>query len=583
MSGRATRPGFDILKLRLKYLARQNYGGRQRMLFYAFVAGLAGAFAAAAFKYATALIQFLLTGASGGYVQTFRGLEWWQRLLIPAVGGILAGAVLYFGRKLVPRKATNYMEAVALGDGDVPIRPTLVRSSSALFSIASGEAIGREGPLAQLAAAAASGIGRLLGEPPARLRLLVACGAAAGLAAAYNAPVASAFFVAEIILGSISMDSFGPILLASATSAVATRFFDDGHSLYPVAFAGDVPVTGLLVMALAGVLCGLAAPLFISILDKSRNAFGRLNLMPVIGLAVGGLIVGALAVWHPEIVGNGRSAISEMLAGQYVWQFVLTLMLLKILAVAAVFGSGAVGGVFTPSLFVGASIGYLIGILAIAAGYTSIPPECYAAVGMGAFLAAVMQAPVMAIVMIFEMTLCPALIVPLVAAAIAAYFTVRALHGRSLYEKALKSAPSGVFDREIAAVHVSDILRPTFPSLGTGSRLDEITAAFVSSSEGVLPVADKSGVYLGSVMPKTIKTYLSDADLAAAVIASDIMRDDIPTLDLAADLPEALRTFSNAEFEALPVVDAATGKVAGLLSRADLYLTISELTRRQSA
>jgi chloride channel protein, CIC family len=582
MSGIAPVSGVKLLALRLKYYIRQGFGARQRILIYAIAAGLAGALVAAAFKYATWAIQLLFTGTHDGYVQTFRGLELWERILIPTVGGIVAGAVLYFGRRVVPRKATGYMEAVALSDGDVPMRPTIVRSASALFSIASGEAIGREGPLAQLAAAAASGFGRLLHEPPARLRLLVACGAAAGLAAAYNAPLASAFFVAEIIVGSISMESFGPILLASATSSVATRLIDGGHTLYPIAFAGDIPVAGLFIMALVGVACGLAAPLFISILDLGKGAFNRFSLMPVVSLGVGGLIVGILAAWRPEIVGNGQSAIREMFAGQYVWQFVLTLLILKVVAVAAVFGSGAVGGVFTPSLLVGAAIGYLFGTLVCAMGYTALPPECYCAVGMGAFLCAVMQAPVMAIVMIFEMTLCPVLIVPLVVATIVAYFTVRTVRGHSLYANALKSAPSSLFDRDMADLNVGEILRPNFPRLKTGSHLGEITAAFMRSTDGLIPVLGAEGEYLGSVLFKTIHPYLRDADMAASVIASDIMDDNVPTLAADADLPEALRAFSLAKFDALPVLDLKTGRTMGLLSRADLYLAVSELTKRQS-
>lgn len=571
-----------MLTLRLRYLARQAIGARQRILFYAFLAGLAGAVVAAGFQYATALVQMLLSGKHGGYVEIFRSLEWWQRLLIPATGGLLAGAVQYFARRIVPRQATSYMEAVALGDGDVPMRPNLMRASSALFSIASGEAIGREGPLAQLAAATASGIGRLLREPPARLRLLVACGAAAGLAAAYNAPLASAFFVAEIIMGSISMESFGPILLASATSSVATRLYDGGHTLYPISFTGDMPVSGLLFFALAGILCGFAAPAFVATLDYSKRLFGGIASMPYLSLAIGGLLVGVLAAFHPEVVGNGKSVIREMLAGNYVWQFVLTLMVLKILAVMAAFGSGAVGGVFTPSLLVGASIGYLLGTGVCAAGYDAIPPELYCAVGMGAFLCAVTHAPVMAIVMIFEMTLCPVLIVPLVAASVVSYFTVHALQGRSLYAKALKSGPKSIFDREMGELTVGEILRPSFPKLSAGSHLGAITASFMRSTDGIIPVVNKKGFYLGAVLLKTIKPYLRDADLAGTVIASDIMHDDVPTLDAKADLPGALRAFSNADYDALPVLDSETGIILGLLSRADLYLTVSEVTRRQS-
>ncbi|MDX2109643.1 MAG: ClcB-like voltage-gated chloride channel protein [Verrucomicrobiota bacterium] len=571
---------FRLVVFWLRILARWRPGSRQILLLMALAVGVLGALAALTFKYATLGIQLLLTGHGEGYVETFQQLAWWQRLLVPAVGGLLAGAVLHFGQRIEQRKATDYMEAVALGDGDVPLRPSLIRSVAALFSIASGAAIGKEGPLVQLAAVGASVLGRLRHEPPARLRLLVACGAAAGIAAAYNAPIAGALFVAEIILGSIAMESLGPLLLSSMAATLTIRSLDSPSVLYQLAVDQSVPAGNISLFLLLGVFCGLVAPLFIGFLKQSKRLFAQIAGPASLRLAAGGLIFGILAIYHPEVAGNGQSVIRSILDHEFAWQLVALIMVMKVLAVAAVFGSGAVGGVFTPSLLVGASLGYLAAVLATALGVNGVVPEFYVVVGMGAFLGAAAQAPIMALLLMFEMTLCPAIILPMMAASVSAYFVARSVSSESLYGESLRAGPRSVFDKAFGTITVRNILRPSFAKTTASSAFGEIAARFLRASEGVLPVTDGKGIYLGAVLLDDVRPYLKEADLARSVIAHDIMRDDLPTLSADFDLPEALRTFGQTNYETLPVVDTVNGQIIGLLARADLFLVVSELTRR---
>ena len=575
----STAPGhFGMLRLRLGMIARWRPGTRGRLLFLAFLVGITGALAALAFKEATNLVQLLLCGKSGSFVRTFSELSPWQRVLVPTVGGLFAGLVLHLARRMTLRKATDYMEAVTLGDGYIPIRPNLLRSASSIFSIASGEAIGREGPLCQLAAATGSLLGRLRREPPARLRMLVACGAAAGIASAYNAPLAGALFVAEIIIGSVAIETLAPLLVSSITAAFTIRLATGATTLYPASF-GNPSVAGTLFFLALGVAAGLAAPLFVTTLKFGRRAFSFLPDIPALNLTLGGLAVGLIALHHPEIVGNGQSVISGLFGDAYPWQNVAVILLLKVLVVALVFGSGAVGGVFTPSLLAGASLGYLCGCAAQALGIPSVTPVATAVVGMGAFLAAVTQAPAMAVLMLFEMTMCPGALLPLVVAGASAYAVVRALRADSLYRETLKSGPKSVFDRDLAALRTSDLLRPKFQRLAPRSGFSEITACFLHSGEPLVPVADPSGRYLGAVLLSDIRAYLKDRDFAGNVIARDLLHDEIPAIPADSDLPEALRTFSACPHDTLPVT-APDGSLAGTLARADLYLVISELTRR---
>ena len=183
-----------LLRWRLWIAEKLRPSPWQETLCWAGVAGILGALSALAFRGGTDLIHSLLTGTTEGIVDSFRDLEPWQRLTIPAVGGLMAGLVLLFGKRLHPgQSSTDYMEAILIGSGDIPVRASMVKSSAAMFSIASGGSIGREGPLVQLAAVAASWLGRWRRMSAPQLRLLVACGAAAGIASAYNAPIAGSF------------------------------------------------------------------------------------------------------------------------------------------------------------------------------------------------------------------------------------------------------------------------------------------------------------------------------------------------------------------------------------------------------
>ena len=205
-----------IQRLRIKLVAAARLTDAQTILLWAALAGLVGALATMAFRESIRGLQWLVTGHDGSLVEMAKAMPWYLRLAFPAIGGVIAGAFLEWARRgSKGRSNSDYMEAISIGDGRIDVRESVARSVSSLFSVASGGSIGREGSMVQLAATCASIIGRLAHFNPGRLRLLVACGAAAGITSAYNAPIAGALFVAEIVVGSIAMESFGPMLVAS--------------------------------------------------------------------------------------------------------------------------------------------------------------------------------------------------------------------------------------------------------------------------------------------------------------------------------------------------------------------------------
>ncbi len=411
------------------------------MLLWAAVVGVLGALATVVFREGIQLVELLFTRHSGSLVQIAKGLNGWQRLLMPLAGGLLAGAILQFGPKWVHgNRTTDYMEAIVAGDGVISVRASLMKSLSSLLTVGSGGSIGREGAMIQLAAMVGSAVGHWVDLPRPKQHLLVACGAAAGLAAAYNAPIAGALFVAEIVIGTIAMESFGPLIVASVISNTTIHQFLGYAPVYQIPAFQFKSSWELFFYAALGFLLGHLAPLFIQLLDRSENLFARTKLPLTLKLGLGGLVVGIISSFYPQVWGNGYSVVNSLLHQNIAWQLLAMVLIFKIIATAATIGSGAVGGVFTPTLFIGAAFGSLFGtaLSAIFPEMTS-PSSAYAIVGMGAFLAAATQAPLMAILMIFEMTLDYKITLPLMLACVIAYTVAREHRGsESIYAGALR-------------------------------------------------------------------------------------------------------------------------------------------------
>lgn len=406
--------------------------------------GLLGALATVVFREMLGWTQTLLGGEDvpHGMVSLARGLNPWERFLMPAIGGAIAGVILQMAARWLPRRgAADYMEAISVGRGVIGFRQTVARSLSSIFSIGSGASIGREGPMVQLAAMLSSLTGRYLVLPPRHLRLLVACGATAGITAAYNAPIAGALFISEIVYGAIASATLVPLVVSSVVANIVTRqilHYDAVFHMPPFTFVSGWEVINYLGL---GVIAGLAAPQFLRFLDTARAAFARVPAPLWARMALGGLIVGALSVVNPEVWGNGYSVVNSMLHTQWAWQAVAAILLLKTLATAASVGSGAVGGVFTPTLFVGAALGalYGTGLQALFTAGDLSAVSSYAVVGMGALLAATTYAPLMSILMIFEMTLSYEVMLPLMLACITGYVIAHRIRPDSVYAKSLAS------------------------------------------------------------------------------------------------------------------------------------------------
>ena len=574
-----------ILRLRV-WITEEGPGDLwESNYFWAVLVGVGGALSSVLFREALSHLEFLLFHYDGPleYAATATQMPWWLQLAVPTAGGLVAGAILFFGQRLPSSgKSADFMEALVLGDGVIRTRATLVKSFSSLVTIASGGSIGREGAMVQLASMVGSLTGRVSHFTPARLRLLVACGAASGIACAYNAPLTGAFFVAEIVLGSIAMESIGPLIVASVIATATAAQFLGNRPLYdPMPDFGIVSNWQLLTFGLLGVVAGLLAPLFLLLLRGGEVLFQRTKLPMILRLGLGGLIVGGISLWHPEswkgggVWGNGYGVVESVLNTSWVWWGLLTILLCKVLATVATTGSGAVGGVFTPTLFCGAIIGALFADgLRYALPEAQMTQASFIVVGMGCFLAATTRAPIMSILIMFEMTHKDAAVMPLMLACVAAFYVSKSISAESVYSRKLRGGHQS--ERPIFLLHVRDLMKkePLFVSETAGFAL--VAASLAAHTFKHLYVVDANRRFLGAIALQDLKPFLHDTELPNVVIALDLMHDDVPVLTSDASLKESLEIFGRHDGERLPVLDNPRDRrLVGALSKTDVLLTLA--------
>jgi chloride channel protein, CIC family len=558
--------------LRVFILERLRPSEWHRTLVWAAVIGALGAVATVAFRETLFLIERVLYGRSDGLVRIAAGLPWWERLLVPAAGGIVAGLVLVWARRSPTRgDPGDYMEAIALGSGDLGVRPSLLRAISSAATVASGGAIGREGPMVQLAALTGSLVGRWRHAPIPRRRLMLACGAAAGVATAYNAPIAGALFVAEIVLQSLAIESLGPLLVAAVTAHVTMSELVGAAPVYhmPKFVMPDGSLT--FAFAAVGIIAGLGAPLYLWVLDQGRNLFKRWTVPLPVKLGAGGLIVGALSLGSPAVWGNGYSVVDGILQGDWTTQALLVVLVFKLFAVAASTGSGAVGGIFTPTLFMGSVAGALFAHGAQWLLPGSLPAPAATAIGMGAFLAACTHAPLMSVLMIFEMTENYGVVVPLMLACVLGYSISRVLRPASIYAKAQRNnaahAPSLVMAR--------DLLRADHPVVHTGQTLKQLEDTFVKWRRPHVYVLDAHERFIGAVAVHDLAPLLKQPHEPDAPWPMSLLRADFPRVQDTTPLWQVLEVFAKHPGERLPVLES-DGRLLGYVAKTDLMLMLRE-------
>jgi CIC family chloride channel protein len=432
--------------------------GHLFMVLVAMAVGLCGAIGAVVFRFLIRLVQATAFEGIEGVDRLFdegflaeaidplaaaRNLEWYWRLVLPAFGGLVVGPLIYFfAREAKGHGVPEVMAAVALRGGVIRKRIVAVKALASAISIGSGGSVGREGPIVQIGSALGSALGQFLKVPASQLRVIVACGAAAGISATFNSPIAGALFAAEVIIGNFAVAQLSPIVISSVVATVVSRFFLGNHPAFVVPGYELVSPFELLPYMVVGFVAGFVALAFMLTLYASEDTFDRIPIPEYLKPALGGLIVGGIGVYLPQVFGVGYGTITDALNSALPVTLLFTLLIAKIAATSITLGSGASGGIFAPSLFLGATIGGFMGTLIHQWFPTSTASSgAYALVTMGAVVAAATHAPITAIIIIFELTQTINIIPPLMAACVVSTLVTTFLQRDSIYLPGFRQLP----------------------------------------------------------------------------------------------------------------------------------------------
>ena len=547
------------------------------------VVGVFGAVVDVLFYDSVEKVQAFLLGHPGqNIVQVAEAMSLPWRFITPTVGGLAAGAVLYWGLRVSGKqRTTNLLEVVVAGDGRLPFRNGLIRTVSSLISIGTGASIGREGGITQLSATVASKWGQIVHWQPYRLRLLVACGAAAGMAAAYNAPITGAVFAAHIVLGNFSMNLFAPLLCSSVVASVLSRSVFGIHRWYEVPAFDFTHIGQLPWFLLLGFFAGVLSAIFLKMLRGSQTIFKGVPKL-YLRMALGGVMVGAIAVVYPQVWGNGYDVASEIIKQEIPAKLLFGIFLAKLVATSMSVGSGAVGGVITPTLFLGAALGSLFGMglerLGLAPEH--VPIGIFALVGMGSVFSGTTRSPLLAIIMIFEISLNYSLMPALMLGCAVSTVVSRQLHPNSVYTEPLQLRSLEVESSRLGAANeqtIGELMRAPVEPVRENATLPQIAERFLSSQNNFIPVVDSKFRLLGVVALLDLKEYLGAGQELSAIIAYDVMRSVPPCLRPSQRLLDALPILLASEQRNVPVVNTfEENRLIGSVPRAEALAALSE-------
>ncbi len=562
-------PGGPLGYLRLLHRRLRETEGLYMVLLAA-VIGVLGGFGAVLFRRFIELVNLIAWRQGPITLAHLATLPWYWKIAAPAVGLLLVGFITYYiAAEARGHGVPEVMESVALRGGRIRQRVVWAELVASGMTIGSGGSVGREGPIVQIGSSLGSAIGQWLKIDTRRLRTLVGCGAAAGIAATFNAPIAGPLFALEIILGDFAVSQFSPIVISGVAATVVSRRFLGSAPAFEVPAYSLVHPSELLAYVGLGVLAGLAAVVFIRAIDTSENAFERVRVPGPIKAMAGGAAVGAIGIWAPQVFGVGYEAITQALHGQLVWQFMLLLVALKIVAVSLTIGAGGSGGVFAPSLYIGAMLGGAVGTVIHHVWPTATAGTgAYALVGMGALVAAGTHAPITAIIIIFELTGDYNIILPLMISCIIATLIATRVQRASIYT--IKLLRRGIDLRGGRALNVlehvpvREVMERPVATVAPGDKLATVISRFIDYPGHTVCVTDRHGRLLGIIPVDQVRPVMRDPGaLESLLIAEDLMlQGDFPRVTPNESLANVMRLLGTFRGE-VPVLD--DGRLVGVI------------------
>ncbi len=507
--------------------------------------------------------------------------EWsWSRLLtplFPVCGGLLLLPFGYFFANDMKAGFPAFLEKVNLRGAKLPGRTILTRGFASAITLGTGGSAGQEGPIAQLGGAIGSQFGQLFKMSGDRLKVLVACGVAGGVAATFNAPLAGVFFAQEIVLlASFEMTSFTSIVIASGMATMVSRVLIGDHGEIS---APDFVLSSsweLLLYLLLGLVIGALAAGFIDSHYRIKDLFSRLNMSPLFKPIFGCFLVGVIGIVFPQILGNGYHFMEMVMHGQEGWLLLAGLVVIKAVATSITLGSGMPGGLFAPSLYLGAVTGGAFGHLAkVALPGLPIVPGAYALVGMGAFLAAATHAPMTAIFMLMELTDSYEVIIPIMLSCVLGTTIARRLKKDSLDTVELSRAgidlEAGKERNIMKSLNVEEVMSADPESIPESMTLRQFAGCSASTKHTNFPLVNALGELSGIISVQDFLGVVFEQDLMDLVVVKELATIDVITVCVEDDLDTAMKRIGYRNIEQLPVVDPQNNnKLVGIISRRDM-------------
>ena len=547
----------------------------------AVVAALVGvlvAYAAIAFRLSIGGVQWLSYGI---YAEKLIGrvteLPVWQVVLVPAAGGLVVGLFLQFimpgGR---PMGVAHVIEAMALRNGHMRLRDGLAAAFVSVVSLGAGASTGREGPMVHLGATIAGAATRRLGLSPHLGRTLLGCGVAASVAASFNAPIAGVFFALEVVVGHYALSAFAPVVIASVAGTVICRAHLGEQPAFLLPQFGVNSLWEFPAFMLLGAVCAVVAMIFMWSIFYAERVVKSLKVPDWLKPAAGGLAIGAIAVEFPQILGVGYEATDAALNELLPLWLLLLLIVLKTAATAISIGCRFGGGVFSPSLFIGAMTGGAFGLMAAGVfPHLAASHGAYAIVGMSAVAAAVLGAPISTILIVFELTGDYQITVAVMAATSIATMIVQQVQGRSFFHWQLENwglnLRGGRARHLLQTLTVQDVLAEDFDKISERTSNAEIKSMFSRLPHGTFVVVDDADKLVGTISFADLKQIAFDPSLDSLINARDVAHSHAPAPLLDDTLEEVLAVMDVSGEEHLAVIaDTADRSILGIVHHGDV-------------
>lgn len=540
--------------------------------------GALGGGAAIAFREAIEAVQLLLYGFDGERFHSMvRDHPWWWILLAPAAGGLLVGLILrFFSPERRPLGVADVIEASALYGGRMSLNQGLRGFAISAITIGSGGSSGREGPVVHFAAALAARVARLLKLDRSLGQTLLGCGVAAGVAASFNAPIAGVFFALEVVTGNYALGAFAPVVIASVTGTIVSRAYFGDYPAFVLPPHAIESFWEFPAFAMLGGVSAVVAMAFVWSIDMVQRTHQRLDLPLWLRPCLGGLLVGAIGIAFPQVMGVGYEATDEALKEDLALHMLIVLIVLKTAATAITLGSGMGGGVFSPSLFLGAMLGGAFGVVATQFfPHLSSGHGAYTLVGMGAVAGAVLGAPISTILIVFEMTGDYALTIAVMIATVIASQIMQQVFGNSFFGWQLAgrgvNLAGGRESRVLRQTRVRSVMKQDYVTVQPSAPLPDLRQKLQLTTYAEVFVVDEEGVLVGTVTLLDLADDAFDRSHDHEVRAIDVCRRNPPTTEEDDDLEEAISFIESCGEEHVAVVDSSEGgKLVGVLHERDV-------------